>query len=219
MRLVTLVVLAGAVATSAVAQQPPDYINCQDIRCPQEERILACSRTIDAASYGPATMTQVYLFRGIAHRNKGEFRQAMRDVREAQKISPNDQLVLTIAGGLLRDIGETDAAMKVLDAALGMRLMHAPSLFEVAQLEASRGNHKLAIEFFTGVEQIMASGVLKGEFERAYDTADVVNARGASWAALNERYLAQADFDEALRRNPLHAEARRNRDGLLSDCR
>lgn len=217
MRLVTLVVLAGALVTSAAAQQSPDDISCQDIKRPAEARISDCSRAIDAASYGPATMTQVYLFRAIAYRSKREFLPAMRDIREARKISPDDQLVMTIAGGLLRDLGEIDTAMKMLDAPFGARLMHAPSLFEIAQLEAGRGNHKLAIEYFTGVEQILASGIFKGEFERAYDPADVVNARGLSWAALKERYLAEADFDEALRRNPTHPEARRNRDGLLRE--
>ena len=61
----------------------------------------------------------------------------------------------------------------------------------------------------------MASGAFKGEFERAYDPADVVNARGLSLVALRERDRARADIDEALRRNPSHAEARRNRNELL----
>ena len=151
MRLVTLVFLTAALATSAAAQQSPDYINCQDIKRPAEARILACSRVIDTPSYGPATMTQMYLFRSIAYRSKREFESAMQDIGVAMKMAPGDQMVLTIAGGLTRDIGALDTATDLLQTAVGMRKMHAPSVYEAGLLEATKGNHHLAIELYTGV--------------------------------------------------------------------
>ena len=80
--------------------------------------IAACTRLIESGQFTSRNLAIFHYDRGIAHKNKKDFDQALRDYSEAIRLDPNYAHAYLNRGVLLADKRELDRALPDFDAAI-----------------------------------------------------------------------------------------------------
>lgn len=98
--------------------------------------------------------------RGNNHLFLGDVEAAIRDLRAAVKLSPEDPKVHTSLGRCLLEQGEVSAALASLQRALELDPQHGDAYYHLAQLRAAQGDREAGLELY---EQALSLGASDAE--------------------------------------------------------
>ena len=201
----TLLMFCLMVAAPAAAQT--HLANCQDMTRIHDQRILDCTQALETGNYGPAALSHAHFYRAVAYRAKKEWDRALQDIAEADRLTSNDPSHFALLGGILREIGQTDSAIEVLDQGIQRWRYNIGAYFERGESWVVKGDHERAWSDFDSAIgwRLGSSPFQRGD--ELYTKARAFNAPGMASAALGRRAEAEADFNEALRLDPYLVDA------------
>ena len=152
--------------------------------------IAACTRLIDSGQFTSHNLAIFHYDRGIAHKNKKDFDQALADYSEAIRLDPNYANAHLNRAVLLADHGEIDRAMPDFDAAIRLEPTAKLSYVNRAAAYKIKGDWDRAIGDYSEAIRLDPN-----------DAQPVFN-RGLAYFSKRDCAHAIGDFTEAIRLEP-----------------
>ncbi len=151
----------------------------------------------------PATkLTELYIHRGNAYRQLGDYPQAAADLDNGIQRSGGSAQSYGARGLLRLDQGELEGAIADFSQALNVHPTFAQCLLWRGFARLRNGDYALAVaDLSHAIEAIPAC-------------AEAYNHRALAYFYLNDFAAARTDFDQAIQINPQFAEAYNNRGNL-----
>jgi lipoprotein NlpI len=186
--------------------------------------IAACTRLIGSGQFTTRNLAIFHYDRGIAHKNKKDFDQALSDYSEAIRLDPNYAHAYLNRGVLLADKRELDRAMVDFEAAIRLDPKEKLAYLNRAAAYKIKGDWDRAIADYgeairldpNDFHMLHARGVghlSKRDYDRAIGdftevirlepkAAGALTLRGRCHQAKGEYQRAIADFSAAIRLTP-----------------
>jgi tetratricopeptide (TPR) repeat protein len=194
-RLASAFLLGGILcaAVPALAQTAQERRQCEgEDGATIEQRIAACTAVIKGGRDKGEKLAEAFNNRGIAHRFKGEYDQAIQDYSHAIRLNAKFAAAFNNRGVAYDQKGEYERAIADFDQSIKLK----PS----AEAYFNRGNSYLAkAQHAAAIDDYNAAIKLQGDFGQAFDNR--------CWARAVVGILKQAlaDCTEALRLMPNNA--------------
>ena len=175
--------------------------------------IAACTRLIDSGQFTGRNLAIFHYDRGIAHKNKKDFDQALSDYSEAIRLDPNYAHAYLNRGVLLADKRELDRAMVDFEAAirldptekLGFSTAPPPTRSRATGIAPSPITARRSGSTRTIFKMLHARGIgylSKRDYDRAIgDFAEVIRLEPKAAGAFTLRgrcHQAKGDFERAI---------------------
>jgi len=197
MKYPVLAIIAVLSAAPAFASGPTTmnyeyYRRCSDTSKPADQRIVECGRAMAfEKTFGVKAQYALYVDRGLAFFEKGDFDHALADLNMAVTLDDRPYVALINRAYVYRAQGKPGDAMADLDRAVELEPSRPSAFSARALVEADEGNIDFALkDLATAIEAAPDQGML-------YQRRCLVRARGAS-----DLSAAFADCDKALKLEP-----------------
>jgi tetratricopeptide (TPR) repeat protein len=140
-------------AQSAAAQDQKAWDNCigRDGPLPPDVVIEGCTETIRAAQVPIGKLATAFNNRGVAHKMKGEYKQALQDYDEAIRLLPNSATYYNNRGIIYRLKHDYDRAIANYDEAIWLNSDYPAAFYNRALAYADRGDYDQALADFAVV--------------------------------------------------------------------
>jgi tetratricopeptide (TPR) repeat protein len=190
---------------------------------PDDRTIQGCNAVIATKRGTDENQAGAYYNRGVAHRNKGQLQEALKDYGESIRVNPADPDVFYNRGVVEQSLGQIDAAMNDYDAALKLKpafpqafnnrgVMHRLKKEYEAALKdfdqalrldprhAGAYNNRCTVRAITG--QLKEAVADCDESLKLRASADALASRGLANLKLGQLDAAIRDYDAALKLTP-----------------
>jgi len=129
---------------------------------------------------------------GEANIQAGQYTQALKELLEAEKLTPDDPKVQYDLGIAYERKGFVDDAVKAFQKAIALKPDYSEALNYLGTIYLTRGRHDEAVQLFN---RALANPL--------YETPSVaLYNRGRAYRAMGDERAAYASFSEAIRKEP-----------------
>jgi tetratricopeptide (TPR) repeat protein len=193
-----------------------------------DRTIQGCNAVIETKRGTAENQAGAYYNRGVAHRNKGQMQEALKDYGESIRLNPSDPDVFYNRGVVEQSLGQIDAAIADYDAAIRLKpafpqafnnrgVMHRLKKEYEAALKdfdqtlrldprhAGAYNNRCTLRAITG--QLKEAVADCDQSLKLRASADALASRGLANLKLGQVDAAIRDYDAALKLAPNMPEA------------
>lgn len=124
-------------------QQVPVVLSARNVEPAQKIHEVATSGKIDTAK------RDSYLYAARSAEQASDWRLALNNYRKAQKIDPDNYVIMNNASAALNNLGMFDEGAKEARRALGRKPDYVPAMVNAAIACSSRGNNQEALQLFS----------------------------------------------------------------------
>ena len=138
-----------------LAQTTQDWANCLtgDLSTP-DVPIEGCTAVIKTGEQVLRRLAAALNNRGVAHRVKGDYAQAIDDFNEAIRLVPNNANAFNNRGVAYRNMGDLDRAVVDYDQAIRIKPDYTAAFYNRGLALADKREYAKAISDFTTVLQV-----------------------------------------------------------------
>jgi tetratricopeptide (TPR) repeat protein len=162
-----------------------EWDDCQQWR-QADKAIIGCTRVIDAALAGKATLSRAHVYRGMAYAQKGESQKAFAEYETALQLDPKNGGAYFQRALLKSNLADIDGAIPDYDKVL-----------ELNPSDASAYRNR-GILYYRKREYARALADHEKSISLGNTTSQAYHSRGLTYEALGKRDLAIADYRRAL---------------------
>jgi tetratricopeptide (TPR) repeat protein len=158
--------------------------------------IAGCSDVIQAGGEIDGDLAIVFLNRGIAYRDKGEYDRATQDYEQAIRLNPSYANTFNSRAIAYFNQGQHDRAIQDYDQAIRLNPSHVHAFYNRGNAYLAKGQPDRAIQDYDQAIRLDPS------FALAHCN------RAVAYRRKGQHYRADQDFDQAFRLNPSSGDAR-----------
>jgi lipoprotein NlpI len=139
--------LFSAGAINARAQVTEDFRKCLEaVDVDADETIVRCTAAIESGYLSDQNKRGAFNNRGIAYKNKRDYKNAIQDFSAAIELNPNDTKALNNRGALYMTLGDWESAIEDYDRALNLDPNYAMAFKNRGVAYLNKGDYRRAIE-------------------------------------------------------------------------
>jgi tetratricopeptide (TPR) repeat protein len=152
---IAFIVASGLRDAPTLAQTPQDWANCLtgDLSTP-DLPIEGCTAVIQTGNQVLRRLAAAYNNRGVAHRVKANYAQAIDDFNEAIRLVPDNANAFNNRGVAYRNMGDLDRAVADYDQAIRIKPDYVAAFYNRGLALADKREYGKAISDFTTVLRV-----------------------------------------------------------------